>query len=219
MGVQNYQGFVNFLITLLLVTTFLIILARRLNSVIMAVIIQGLLLVALSVTLGWTTGIHEMYIAAVLTLVVKVLIIPVVLIKAVNIVAIKREVESFLNMKMTLLFAVCLVFISYLATGQVIGKGSGLLHGALPVAVSLMLIGLFLMINLRFPIMQIVGLFVMENGIFLAGIGTTIGMPLVIELGIFMDIMVGVLIMGVLVFRINQSFDIIDRKNLRNLRG
>jgi len=219
MGMQNYQGFVNFLITLLLVTTFLIILARRLNSVIMAVIIQGLLLVALSVTLGWTTGIHEMYIAAVLTLVVKVLIIPVVLIKAVNIVAIKREVESFLNMKMTLLFAVCLVFISYLATGQVIGKGSGLLHGALPVAVSLMLIGLFLMINLRFPIMQIVGLFVMENGIFLAGIGTTIGMPLVIELGIFMDIMVGVLIMGVLVFRINQSFDIIDRKNLRNLRG
>ena len=219
MGMQNYQGFVNFLITLLLVTTFLIILARRLNSVIMAVIIQGLLLVALSVTLGWTTGIHEMYIAAVLTLVVKVLIIPVVLIKAVNIVAIKREVESFLNMKMTLLFAVCLVFTSYLATGQVIGKGSGLLHGALPVAVSLMLIGLFLMINLRFPIMQIVGLFVMENGIFLAGIGTTIGMPLVIELGIFMDIMVGVLIMGVLVFRINKSFDIIDRKNLRNLRG
>ena len=219
MGMPNYQGFVNFLITLLLVTTFLIILARRLNSVIMAVIIQGLLLVALSVTLGWTTGIHEMYIAAVLTLVVKVLIIPVVLIKAVNIVAIKREVESFLSMKMTLLFAVCLVFTSYLATGQVIGKGSGLLHGALPVAVSLMLIGLFLMINLRFPIMQIVGLFVMENGIFLAGIGTTIGMPLVIELGIFMDIMVGVLIMGVLVFRINQSFDIIDRKNLRNLRG
>lgn len=219
MGMQNYQGFVNFLITFLLVTTFLIILARRLNSVIMAVIIQGLLLVALSATLGWTTGIHEMYIAAVLTLVVKVLIIPVVLIKAVNIVAIKREVESFLNMKMTLLFAVCLVFISYLATGQVIGKGSGLLHGALPVAVSLMLIGLFLMINRRFPIMQIVGLFVMENGIFLAGIGTTIGMPLVIELGIFMDIMVGVLIMGVLVFRINQSFDIIDRKNLRNLRG
>ncbi|HBW38023.1 hydrogenase [Desulfosporosinus sp. BICA1-9] len=219
MEMQNYQGFVNFLITLLLVTTFLIILARRLNSVIVAVIIQGLLLVALSATLGWTTGIHEMYIAAVLTLVVKVVIIPVVLIKAVNIVAIKREVESFLNMKMTLLFAVCLVFISYLATGQVIGKGSGLLHGALPVAVSLMLIGLFLMINLRFPIMQIVGLFVMENGIFLAGIGTTIGMPLVIELGIFMDIMVGVLIMGVLVFRINQSFDIIDRKNLRNLRG
>lgn len=216
---QNYQGLVNFIITLILATTFIIIMARRFNSVIMAVIIQGLLLAALSTVLGWATGIYEMYIAALLTVAVKAGIIPVVLINAVNKVAINREVESFLSMKMTLLFAACLVFISYLATGQVIGTGSGLIHEALPVAISLMLIGLFLMINLKFPIMQIVGLVVMENGIFLAGIGTTIGMPLVIELGIFMDILVGVLIMGVLVFRINQSFNTIDTKNLRNLRG
>ena len=219
MGIQNYQGLVNFLITLMLATAFLIIIARRFNSVIMAVIIQSLLLVVLCITLGWATGIDEMYTAALLTLVVKAGIIPVVLINAVNSVAINREVESFLSTKMTLLFAFCLVFICYLATGQVIGKGSGLIHEALPAAISLMLIGLFLMINLKFPIMQIVGLVVMENGIFLAGIGTTNGMPLVIELGIFMDILVGVLIMGVLVFRINRSFDTIDTKNLRNLRG
>jgi len=218
-GMQNYQGIVNFLITLILATTFLIMIVRRLNSVIMAVIIQGLLLGVLCTTLGWATGIHEMHIAALLTFAVKAGIIPVVLKNAVNKVAINREIESFHSMKMTLLSAVCLVFISYLATGQVIGKGSGLIHEALPVAISLMLIGLFLMINLKYPIMQIVGLVVMENGIFLAGIGTTIGMPLVIELGIFMDILVGVLIMGVLVFRINHSFDTIDTKNLRNLRG
>ncbi|KUO70820.1 MAG: hydrogenase [Desulfosporosinus sp. BRH_c37] len=219
MRMQNYQGLVNFLITLILAATFIIIMARRFNSIIMAVIIQGLLLAALSTALGWATGIHEMYIAALLTLTVKAGIIPIVLINAVNKVAINREIESFLSMKMTLLIAACLVFISYLATGQVIGKGSGLINEALPVAISLILIGLFLMINLKFPIMQIVGLVVMENGIFLAGIGTTIGMPLVIELGIFMDILVGVLIMGVLVFRINRSFNTIDTKNLRNLRG
>lgn len=219
MGIQNYQGLVNFLITLILATTFLIIFARRLNSVIIAVIIQGLILGVLCNTLGWATGITEMHIAALLTYAVKAGIIPGVIINAVSKVANKREIESFLSMKMTLLSAVCLVFISYLATGQVIGEGSGLIHEALPVAISLMLIGLFSMINLKFPIMQIVGLVVMENGIFLAGIGTTIGMPLVIELGIFMDILVGVLIMGVLAFRINHSFDSIDTKNLRNLRG
>lgn len=215
----NYQSLVNFLITLILSTVFLIIIAHRFNAVIVSIIIQGLLLVALCIALGWATGIDEMYTAALLTLAVKVVIIPVVLINAVNRVASNREVETFLSMKMTLLFAVCLVFISYLATGQVIGTGSGLIHEALPAAISLMLIGLFFMINLKFPIMQIVGLVVMENGIFLAGIGTTHGMPLVIELGIFMDILVGVLIMGVLVFRINRSFDTIDTKNLRNLRG
>ena len=154
-----------------------------------------------------------------MTLVVKVGIIPFVLTKAVRGVATNREVESFLSIKITLLLAACLTFTSYLATGHVIGKESGLIHEALPAAISLMLIGLFLMIIRKFPIMQIVGLFLIENGIFLAGIGTTNGMPLVIELGIFMDILVGVLIMGVLVFRINQSFDTIDTKNLRNLRG
>ncbi|EHQ88347.1 hypothetical protein [Desulfosporosinus youngiae] len=219
MELQNYQGVVNFLITLILASTFLIMIARRLKSVVIAVIIQGVLLGGLCNLLGWATGIFEMHVAALLTFGVKAGIIPVVLINAVSKVANDREIESFLSMKMTLLSAVCLVFIAYLATGQVIGEGSGLIHEALPVAVSLMLIGLFFMINLKFPIMQIVGLVVMENGIFLAGIGTTIGMPLVIELGIFMDILVGVLIMGVLVFRINHSFDTIDTKNLRNLRG
>ncbi len=215
----NYQGLVNLLITLILSTVFLIIIAHRFEAVIIAIMIQGLLLVVLCIILGWATGIYEMYIAAFLTLVVKAGIIPFVLNKAVHRVAINRAIESFLSMKLTLLVAVCLVFTSYLATGQVIGKGSGLIHEALPAAIALMLIGLFLMIILKFPIMQIVGLVVIENGIFLAGIGSTHGMPLVIELGIFMDILVGVLIMGVLVFRINRSFDTIDTKNLRNLRG
>lgn len=219
MEMQNYQGLVDFLIVLVLATVFLIIIARRFNNVIMAVIIQGVLLGVLCITLGWATGNYEMYIAALLTLVVKAGIIPFVLNKAVHKVAINRAVESFLSLKLMLLFAFCLVFTSYLATGQVIGKGSGLIHEALPAAISMMLIGLFLMINLKFPIMQIVGLVVIENGIFLAGIGTTHGMPLVVELGIFMDILVGVLIMGVLAFQINRSFDTIDTKNLRNLRG
>jgi len=59
----------------------------------------------------------------------------------------------------------------------------------------------------------------MENGIFLAGVGTTHGMPLVVELGIFLDVLIGVLIMGILAFRINRTFDTIDTENLKNLRG
>lgn len=217
--VQNSQGLVSFLISLILATTFLIMIARSFNSVIKAIIIQALFLVALSIALGWTTGNYEMYIAALLTVVVKVGIIPFILNKAVGRAEIRRGVDSFLSMKMTLLLSALLVFIAYLATGHVIGKGSGLIHETLPAAISLMLIGLFLMMNRKLAIMQIVGLVVMENGIFLAGIGTTNGMPLVIELGIFLDILVGVLIMGMLVFRINRSFDNIDTNNLRNLRG
>lgn len=205
METQSLQGLVNFLITLILATVFLLIIARSFKSVLKAIIIQALFLVALSITLGWMTGIHEMYIAALLTLVVKAGIIPFILHKAVDRAKIDMVLESFLNMKMTLQLSVLLVFIAYLATSHVIGRGSGLIHEALPAAISLILIGLFLMMNRKLAIMQIVGLVVMENGIYLAGVGTTKGMPLVIELGIFMDILVGVLIMGVLVFRINLS--------------
>ncbi|HWQ89620.1 MAG TPA: hydrogenase [Desulfitobacteriaceae bacterium] len=219
MVMQNFQSVVNSCITLTLATAFLIIGMRRIDSVIKVVIVQAFLLMALCLILGWATGIYEMYFAALLTLVVKVGIIPYVLSKVAGRVNICREVKSYISMKMSFLICACLVSISFFSTSQVIGKGSGLIHEALPTAISLMLIGLFIMMNRKLAIMQIVGFVLMENGLFLAGIGTTNGMPLAIELGIFLDILVGVLIMGVLVFRINRSFDNIDTQNLRNLRG
>jgi hydrogenase-4 membrane subunit HyfE len=219
MVMQNFQSVVNSCITLTLATAFLIIGMRRIDSIIKVIIVQGFLLMALCLVLGWVTGIQEMYFAAFLTLVVKVGIIPYVLSKVAGKVKICREVKSFINMKMSFLICACLVSISFFSTSQVIGEGSGLIHEALPTAISLMLIGLFIMMNQKLAIMQIVGFVLMENGLFLAGIGTTNGMPLAIELGIFLDILVGVLIMGVLVFRINRSFDNIDTQNLRSLRG
>lgn len=219
MEIYNFQGVVNSLITLSLATTFLIIAARRLDSVIKIIIIQALLLVALCITWGWATGIHEMYLAAGLTLVVKAGIIPYILNKVVKNVGISRIVKSYVSMKMNLIISGCLVFVSYLASGQVIEQGTGLIPQALPTAISLILIGLFIMMIQKLAIMQIVGFVVMENGLFLAGIGTTNGMPLVIELGIFIDIIIGVFIMGILAFRINRSFDHINTQNLRNLRG
>jgi hydrogenase-4 membrane subunit HyfE len=160
-----------------------------------------------------------MYLAAGLTLVVKAGIIPYILNKVVKNVGISRIVKSYVSMKMNLIISGCLVFVSYLASGQVIEQGTGLIPQALPTAISLILIGLFIMMIQKLAIMQIVGFVVMENGLFLAGIGTTNGMPLVIELGIFIDIIIGVFIMGILAFRINKSFDHINTQNLRNLRG
>ncbi|MGA2631136.1 MAG: hypothetical protein ABSG54_13100 [Terriglobia bacterium] len=67
--------------------------------------------------------------------------------------------------------------------------------------------------------MQIVGLLVLENGIFLAALATTFGMPLVIEIGVFFDLLMGILIMGVFAFRIRDTFEHLDVTRLRRLRG
>jgi hydrogenase-4 component E len=67
--------------------------------------------------------------------------------------------------------------------------------------------------------MQVLGLLVLENGIFVAALITTFGMPLVIEIGIFFDILIGLLLMGIFTFRINDTFDHLDVSKLRRLRG
>jgi len=74
------------------------------------------------------------------------------------------------------------------------------------------------MISRKKAITQIMGLLTMENGLFLAAISVTYGMPLIVELGIFFDILMAVLIMGLFAFRINRTFASVDTTILRRLR-
>lgn len=207
------------LITLVLATSFLIVGGRRVDTAIRVIVLQGILLTAATVTLGLTTGGHEVYFAAILTLVVKAVIIPYVLHWVQVRVQTDRETKSFIDIKMSLVICSGLVVLASAVTGKVLGEAPILTAMALPAAVSMMLIGLFIMVSRKLAIMQILGLLVMENGIYLAGIGTATGLPLVVELGIFLDILVGVLIMGILTFRINRTFDHVDTDNMKNLRG
>jgi hydrogenase-4 membrane subunit HyfE len=210
---------VDALITLILATSFLIVGGRRVDTAIRVIVTQGVLLTAVTVTLGLLTGGSEMYFAALLTLVVKAGLIPYVLHKVQGRVQTDRETKSFVNIKMSLVICSALVVLAAAVTRKVLGDAPILTATALPTAVSMMLIGLFIMVSRKLAIMQILGLLIMENGIYLAGIGTATGLPLVVELGIFLDILVGVLIMGILTFRINQTFDHVDTDNLKNLRG
>jgi len=89
----------------------------------------------------------------------------------------------------------------------------------LAAAVAVVLIGGLLMVTRRKALMQVVGLLVLENGIFLAALTTTLGMPLVVEIGISFDLMMWVFLMGLFVFRIRDTFDHVDVSRLRRLRG
>ena len=74
------------------------------------------------------------------------------------------------------------------------------------------------MISRRKAMTQVIGLLMMENGLFMAAISVTYGMPLIVELGISFDVLVAVLIMGVFAFRINNTFDSLDTSFLRRLK-
>jgi hydrogenase-4 component E len=93
-------------------------------------------------------------------------------------------------------------------------------NNTLAVAIALVLTGFFLMINRRKAISQVIGLLTVENGVMLAAIAlTTYGMPLVVEFGIFFDVLVAVMILGILIYRIRETFASMDTSKLNQLKG
>jgi hydrogenase-4 component E len=92
-------------------------------------------------------------------------------------------------------------------------------RNTLPVAIALFLIGFFMMINRRKALTQVLALLTLENGLFLAAISLTYGMPLIVEVGIFFDVLVAAMILAILVYRIRETFDSMDVSRLSRLRG
>lgn len=86
-------------------------------------------------------------------------------------------------------------------------------------SLSVVMIGLFFMISRKKALGQIIGFLVIENGLFLAAMMTTDGMPMIVELGLFFDLLTAFLIMGIFVFKINSTFDSIDVNKLKHLKG
>lgn len=207
------------IVTLILAVCFLVLGARRLDTVIRLAVFQAILLAVLTAFLGFTKGIGEMIFIAGLTLVIKAGLIPYILKKVVDRIGLSLETRSYLNRKMSFLIAGALVMVAYLATGQIAASQSPEGREILASAIAMLLIGLLVMMTRKLAVMQIVGFLIMENGLFLAGVGTSYGMPLVVELGIFLDMLIGVLIMGILTFRIQSSFASINTEKLRNLKG
>ena len=210
---------IDFLTSSILVTSFLVLGSKRLLFSVQVIFLQAMLLVGVTTVMAVYTGDQEIYLAAFFTFLIKALIIPYVLYRVIRKINLKKDTYDFIGNKVSLVLAGVLVILSFVVVPETISPGSFIGDNALTVAVALLILGLFEMITRKLAVMQIIGLLMMENGLFLAGVGTNHGMPLVVELGIFLDILVGVLIMGVLIFKINNTFDTIDTNQLKNLKG
>jgi hydrogenase-4 component E len=134
-------------------------------------------------------------------------------------IGIHREIEPFLNVPVSLLVCVGLTVVGYrVSTGFPVAVGAAT-HHVIGVALSMLLIGLFLMVTRKKAITQILALLTVENAVFLVAVGVTPGMPLIVELGISFDVILAVLVLGVLVHRIVDRFESMDTSRLSNLRG
>ncbi len=212
-------GLVDSLAVVLLGIGLVSVAARRLDFAIWLVVAQSSTLAAIAITIAMATGAGHVYLAAGLTIAVKVVLIPLVLFRVLHDVRVRREVELALPTRSALLVAVAAVLVAYRSAGALALPGVIPSQHALPVAIALMLIGLGLMIGRKKALSQVAGLITMENGVYLATVVATAGLPLAVELGVFFDLLMGVLLLGVFAYRINQTFDTINTDRLRSLRG
>ena len=206
----------------LLIATFGVLVRRSFTGWVSAYRYQSIVLTASTVVIGYWTGFWDIYAAAVLTLVVKAVIIPRLLVRVTSGVegGLKMEANPYVSIRVSVLVSALLVALSYGLVGQVLASANldALAHAYLPVSVALFFIGLFAMVSRRTALNQVVGLLIIENGLFLFTTALTHGVSLVIEVGILADALVGVLISAVLLTRMSQTFDSLDTSSLEKLK-
>jgi hydrogenase-4 component E len=203
---------------LLLLTCFAIVAQRRLSACVDLFALQSVFLALTATLVAFLTGIHHIYVAAALTILIKAIVIPRILKKVIERLNVSRELVMHINVPASLLICGVLVMVAFLITQPIIPFGHLLTRDSLAIALAIVLIGFFTMIARQKAVTQMIAFLVMENGLFLGATAATYGMPLIVELGVFFDVLVAALIAGIYTNRLQDAFDSVDTAHLRELK-
>ncbi|KXU85585.1 formate hydrogenlyase [Paraburkholderia monticola] len=209
---------INFLAAVLLLLSFAMLGQRRILSLIHLYTLQGMALVSANLILGLVTGDLHLYISAALTLVLKVGLIPWILYRLVRELDVRADVEPLINIPTTLLIGIVLVIVAFNVASPISQGATSVARGTLGIALACVLLSFMMMITRAKAIPQVIGFLSMENGLFFAATAATNGMPMIVELGVGLDVLVGILILGVFMFQIREQFDSLDIHHLERLK-
>ena len=217
---NSIQAFsvIDFISAGILVTAVSINTFKRIEPAVKAYTLNSWLLSALTAVAAFTTGEVQLYAASVITFVSKGVLIPMFLRRIVRQIEATHDAQPYISNALSLTISGILVVVVYasLKEGIIV---TGLSKSVLQISIAVILIGLFIMITRRKAIIQVIGLLFMENGLFLAGFALAFGMPLIIELGVLFDMLMGVIILGIFVIQIKKSFASSDLDKLTILKG
>lgn len=191
---------------------------RSLRAYITAFRWQSAALAVLLVIIGYLGDDPELYIVAVFFAALKVFALPYYLARMEKQLGGEREDKPYINVATSLILAGLLVLLAYAVTRPLVMMSTLPTRGGLPLAVGLIFVGLFVVVTRKKALTQIVGFLVLENGIALLASLATFGIPLIVELGVFLDVLMGFLVMQVFVYHIHGTFESIDVDQLSELR-
>ncbi len=206
------------LAALILLTAFGLLVQRRIYGLLHLFAWQGLFLSISTGIVGYVSNVNHLYISSVLTLVLKVIVLPYILHVLIIRMQIRKEVDTVVNIPTTMLIGIALVIFSYNLTAPIIELSTLVTKSTLAVALATVMLGLLMMITRRNAVTQIIGFLSMENGLFFAATSATYGMPLVVELGVALDILIAAFIFGIFFFQIRTTFDSLDVNSMAKLK-
>jgi hydrogenase-4 component E len=218
MNISFANQMINLLAALLLLIAFAMLSQRRILRLIHLFAAQGLVLSVNTAIVAATIGQPELYRSALLTLFIKVLLLPWLLRRLIDRLNIRWDVETLVNIPTTMLVGIVLVIISFNLALPISQLAGTITRSTLGIAMASVLISFLMMITRRKAVPQVIGFLAMENGLFFAATSTTYGMPMVVELGIALDVLVGTFIFGIFFFQIRETFDSLDIHHLEKLK-
>jgi hydrogenase-4 component E len=209
---------INLFAAVLLLLSFALLAQRRVLSLIHLFTLQGITLVASTSMMAYFTQQPHLYYSAALTFVLKVLVIPWLLHRLLKRLNVRWDVESLLNIPITMLLGIVLVIFAFNLAAPISSLSASVARGTLGIALACVLLSFLMMITRTKAIAQVIGFLAMENALFFAATSATYGMPMVVELGIALDVLIGMVILGVFMFQIREQFDSLDIRKLERLK-
>jgi hydrogenase-4 component E len=209
---------INLFAALLLLLAFAMLTQRRILSLINLFGIQGFVLVLSTCVVAYSTGQDHLYYSALLTLALKVILLPWILHRLIKALNVRWDVEPLINIPATMLIGIALVIFAFNLATPISEIAGTITRATLGIATACVLLSFLMMITRRKAVSQVIGFLAMENGLFFAATSATYGMPMVVELGIALDVLVGTLVFGVFFFHIRETFESLDIHHLEKLK-
>ena len=209
---------INLFAAILLLLAFAMLSQRRVVSLVDLFAAQGLVLALSTAVVAYTTAQPHLYQSVALTLLLKVFLLPWLLYRMVRRLDVRWEFEGLVNIPTTMLIGIVLVVFAFNLALPISEIASTVTRSTLGIAIASVMLSFLMMIVRRKAIPQVIGFLAMENGLFFAATSATYGMPMVVELGVALDVLVAMLVLGVFFFQIREQFDSLDLHHLESLK-
>ncbi len=209
---------INLCAAVLLLLSFSMLAQRRTVALVQLFTLQGLALAMSTLIVAASTGQTHLYYSAALTFVLKVLLLPWILHRLIRQLDVQWETEGRLNVSTTMIVGLLVVIFAFGLAEPISALATTVTRSTLGIALGVVLLSFLMMITRSKAVSQVVGFLAMENGLFFAATSATYGMPMLIELGIALDVLVAVLVLGVFFFQIREQFDSLDLQHFESLK-